>query len=292
MGERPESTAANRQKQFVLGVGAQRAGSSWIYKQFCHHPKVATGLMKEFHVWDAITVSACRDFLDRHTYSRDPAKKELRTHLQSDPNAYFDHFAELLESSIVLSTCDLTPEHAALSEETFLPIQDELAKRGIGIKVIFKLRDPFERCWSTVRMNRRNAALEGGLLPWAKGFVPEKLHLAINYRKERYRLATKYDVTLKRLYGLFQPERVHVGLFENMFTETELTRLEKFLGIEFEKGSEKVRANNTQKSMRIPVWLQRRIVKHSARVYDYCAEHYPQTRDHWPGAALLETIRA
>jgi hypothetical protein len=287
----PEAAGMGR-KTFILGLGAQKTGSSWLHRQLAAHPKARVGLMKEYHVWDAISVPAYRDFLGRDTFSRDPAQKALRTRLQADPEAYFDHFAELLATDGVTLTCDLTPGYAALPTEVLARIREGFARRDIAVKAVFQMRDPFERCWSSVRMAQRNAASERGLLPLSKGFVPEAMHLAINYRKPRFEHATNYVATLTHLAEVFAPDEVHVGLYETMFTPEGLATLETFLGVRFAPGAEDRPANVTQKSVSIPRWLRRRVVLHYAHVYEYCAQHYPETRDHWPGFPVLEAHAA
>lgn len=288
----PGADGICQKKTFILGLGAQKTGSSWLHRQLANYPHARVGLMKEYHVWDAIGVPSYRDFLGRDTFSRDPAQKTLRTRLQADPEAYFNHFAELLARDGVTLTCDLTPGYAALPAEVLARIRDGFGRRGIAVKAVFHMRDPFERCWSVVRMARRNAASEGGLKNRAKGFVPEALHLALNDRKPRFQHATNYAATLQALSRAFASEDVYVGIYETMFTPKQLESLGAFLGVTFATGAEGQRANATRKSAEIPLWLRRRVVQHYAHVYDYCAQHYPETRDLWPGFTILESYAA
>lgn len=274
-------------KTFILGAGAQKTGSSWLFRQISASPRAQVGIMKEYHVWDAISVPSYADFLGRDTFSRDPSQKALRTKLQAEPEAYFDHFAELLAPEGVFLTCDLSPSHAALPADVLARIRDGFDRRGINVKVVFQMRDPFERCWSAVRMARRNAASERGVLATAKGYVPEALHLAINYRKERFQHSTDYVATLTRLAQVFAPRNVYVGLYETMFKPESLASLGAFLEIDFVPGSEDRKANASQKFTDMPLWLKRRVVRHYAHVYEYCGHHYPETRALWPGFSLL-----
>lgn len=39
-------------RTFVLGIGAQKAGTTWLYKQLAQCPGFATGLEKEYHIRD------------------------------------------------------------------------------------------------------------------------------------------------------------------------------------------------------------------------------------------------
>ena len=42
------------QKTFVLGVGAQKAGTSWLHHQLASRADTDFGFLKEYHVFDVI----------------------------------------------------------------------------------------------------------------------------------------------------------------------------------------------------------------------------------------------
>ena len=41
------------EKVFILGVGCQKGGTTWLHKQLDKHPNVNMGFTKEYHVFDA-----------------------------------------------------------------------------------------------------------------------------------------------------------------------------------------------------------------------------------------------
>ena len=41
-------------KTFILGVGAQKAGTTWLHRQFKKNATFNLGHRKEYHVFDAI----------------------------------------------------------------------------------------------------------------------------------------------------------------------------------------------------------------------------------------------
>jgi len=49
------------------------------------------------------------------------------------------------------------------AQKVFKSIQDGFERRGVTLKVIFLMRDPIQRCWSAVRMRRRNARAAGNV---------------------------------------------------------------------------------------------------------------------------------
>lgn len=43
-------------KTFLLGVGAQKAGTTWLYDYLNDHPQTDMGLYKEYHLFDNLHV--------------------------------------------------------------------------------------------------------------------------------------------------------------------------------------------------------------------------------------------
>ncbi len=41
-------------KIFILGVGCQKGGTTWLYHQFAKHSSIDMGDVKEYHVFDAL----------------------------------------------------------------------------------------------------------------------------------------------------------------------------------------------------------------------------------------------
>lgn len=41
---------------FLLGVGTQKSGTSWLYTQLQKSPETNMGLLKEYHIWDALFI--------------------------------------------------------------------------------------------------------------------------------------------------------------------------------------------------------------------------------------------
>lgn len=42
----------DKKRTFILGLGHQKCGTSWLHKYLCHSDQFAEGYSKEFHVWD------------------------------------------------------------------------------------------------------------------------------------------------------------------------------------------------------------------------------------------------
>lgn len=150
-------------KIFVLGVGCQKGGTSWLNRYLRLHPSSKLGIMKEYHVFDALYVKGCGNwYLNAVKNADTDGKSKLRTQLIEDSEAYFDYFANLLETSGKAFTADITPSYAGLPTHALKLIKEGFEKRGITVKVVFLMRDPFERVFSYCRKGIRNNKLNYG----------------------------------------------------------------------------------------------------------------------------------
>ena len=150
-------------KTFVLGAGAQKSGTTWIWNYLNSRADTDMGFAKEYHIFDAITLEGPILFREK---AEERAKILInrgfdgwknktglkRLAFMSDPSLYFDYFvARLCQEGVVL-TGDITPSYSGLSAETFQEILDGFTSRNVEVKPFFLLRDPVDRLQSAIRM--------------------------------------------------------------------------------------------------------------------------------------------
>lgn len=110
-----------------LGIGAQKAGTTWLHTQLARHPQVRFAPMKEVHFWD----------------------KEFKRG--------YDWYASLFpEPSDEYRCGEITPAYAILPPSTIREIKDTYP----NVKLFYILRDPIERAWSAALMALRNADMK------------------------------------------------------------------------------------------------------------------------------------
>lgn len=270
-------------KTFLLGVGAQKSGTTWVHRWLEGSEGVRMGPFKEYHVWDAATLDACRDFR-RPLWSRG-AQNRLQALMQRVPYVYFEHFRRLLDAPDVRLTADITPSYSGLSADTFKRIRAGFRRRGIAVKVLFLMRDPVARSFSAARMlsdKENRLAAEAG----RPATTSAEDWLDRNLQAEYMRLRSDYPATLSALHAAFRPDEIHTEFYETMFTPDGLDRLSRFLGVtaDPEKAAQRV---NEGRPAPLPPELAERAARHFAPVYDWAARTYPQTRDHWSGFSYL-----
>jgi hypothetical protein len=216
-------------KTFILGVGCQKGGSSWLHGFLRTLPGADLGFLKEYHIWDALHVSHCAIFRqmtfnwqspvdDTPTWPPLADEKQVRLlrSFYEDVANYFSYFSTLLAHSDL--TGDMTPAYALLPSSVYRQIREGFAARGVTVKVIFLLRDPVERICSHVRASRNHA-------------VDANEDLLTRYRRLDVQARTHYEATLRNLEEVFPPDLVHCELYERLFTEQAVRRLCEFLGV-------------------------------------------------------------
>lgn len=101
-----------------LGIGAQKAGTTWIYEQLLRHPEIQFPAGKEIH------------FFDKHTERGQ------------------DWYVNLFEGEGACKRGEITPAYAFLDIQTIRQIY----AINPELKIIYSLRHPIDRAWSGALM--------------------------------------------------------------------------------------------------------------------------------------------
>ncbi|MGO1120750.1 sulfotransferase [Rhodovibrionaceae bacterium A322] len=114
-----------------LGIGAQKAGTSWLFQQLRQHPQVAFPGGKEIHFWDQ--------------------KKHKGL------SWYREIFQRPDEGSngLPIRRGEITPAYAGLPEAVIA----EMARHFPDLKLLYLLRNPIDRAWSSAEMARMRSEL-------------------------------------------------------------------------------------------------------------------------------------
>jgi hypothetical protein len=167
--------------KFLLNVGAEKAGTSWLYNYFDNHP--------QFHSIGKELNALQRDDLVPTTDLNIP------TIFKKDIKQYFQYFSRLNKVS-----GDFT-HYEGSTENIFRLIKDGFMQYDIEVVPLYIMRDPAERAWSAWNM------LSGGsvqMAPAAK-FVMDNI------------LSCKYKETIEALDCVF-PKPLYF-FYEEFFTQ-------------------------------------------------------------------------
>jgi hypothetical protein len=278
-----------RQKTFLLGLGCQKGGSTWLYDYLHRLPDCNFGLAKEYHTFDARHLESFRWFHTRnlHRLTRALDKKQRHRFLPTwsldrsidrlsrkitfcdDPTLYADYFDALWKGDPAARVVgDITPGYAALQPEHFREIKTLLESRGFEVKAVFLMRDPVERCYSAVRSPFERRINRGAVVD-TMALLEEK------FATPEFECRTRYETTVTALESVFAPDRLFFALYESFFCMEEIRRLNRFLGIGGDpQPNLKRRVNASRRSVDVPQGLASRIFAHYHPTYDFCAGRF------------------
>lgn len=264
------------EKTFLLGIGAQKAGTSWLHGYLSSRRDIFMSPLKEMHVFDVkyrpdimsdIDLKSIQS-LAQELKDADVEKVRQSRTLQAlidrvrtiyDPFAYVGHFARNAGPETRLYG-EITPSYALLPEAGFAEIARLFPRR----KIVYLLRDPVERFLSHLRMETSRG--------WVEGTPAELFERALD--QPAYVERTLYHETYARLLRVFSPEEVFIGFYETLFCDEEIGRLCRFLGIPFIAGRYEVRVNESPPEAGIDARLLSRAREQFAPVYDFCRREF------------------
>jgi len=263
-----------KNKTFILGVGAQKAGTSWLHNYIQKSPVANMGPLKEYHFWNLYFVP---DHKKRSFLKKKPAEmnsEEFLRYQMFTINYYYESFFCSLINDGFKITGDITPHYSKLQEEEFSFIKARLEKFGFHVKVIFLMRDPFERLWSNIRMERN-------LYTTIDNDLSDSEAIKLHFRSNRWMLDSMYHTQVFRIDSVFKKEDIYYGIFEEMFEEENIRKLSDFIGMKHVPGLGDQVVNQTIKSDEVNLSIKKEVCLAYKNVYRYCYERFPQTRNFW-----------
>ena len=198
----------------------------------------------------------------------------LRFCMQEHDGFYECYFNSLLNSGAEL-TGDITPEYSLLSSDDFLKLRKKIEYTRAEIKCVFLMRDPIERCWSATRHAKRQ-----GWKNWDVGQSDEQ-SLMERFSTKQFENRTRYELICERLRSVFSDEELYFGIYETMFTDSEIERLSAFLNLPVKYEHRDKQSNQSPKTDKISNELREKIRRHYAETYDYCFENFEAAKLAW-----------
>ncbi|TCO72515.1 sulfotransferase family protein [Rhodovulum euryhalinum] len=228
----------------LFGVGATKAGTTWLHRYLAGHPDCHLRSIKELHYFDALEegrVTRVREELDeeRARLAARPvpanrARAEARANRIGDladwsaaladgsEAAYLDYLSNGRGTRRLVA--DITPAYALLPVARL----KRMAAMASDVRFIYLLRDPVDRLWSHVRMIARTRANPGEAIGPRAGRI-----LARVLAGEETHIAKRgdYCAVLTRLWAAVDPTRLCLSFYEELFSQASVDRLCAFLGI-------------------------------------------------------------
>ncbi|WP_233416891.1 sulfotransferase family protein [Halovulum marinum] len=269
-------------RTFLLGVGAQKTGTSWLYRYLAEHPEAFMPMIKELHVFDAhfrpdwfgrYDRSFPRRLVQALDRQRARGQAQLtgralqlldRALIGEDIRRYPDLFRALPGPARL--TGDITPSYAVLDAGHFRQIRQLLTDAGLKPRVVFLMRDPVERVWSATRMWGRKHGIDDA----------EQLRAAALAQLDRpEELArSRYDHTVAALEAAFPAEELFFGFYETLFCDPSVRALCAHLGIRYLPGDYGRTINASPRPAELLPAQAQLIRRALAPVYEFCETRF------------------
>ena len=226
---------------YFIGIGAQKAGTTWLANYFIKHHEVCFSPIKELHHFDAKFVSQNKYFdkvfinrLKREVKALSYENFDLRNskiirsllyrvEMVNNSNAYLEYFDWLNSNGIFKISGEITPAYSLIGEKGF----DYMNRMISNIKVIFLMRNPIDRHWSNLKY-----------LKDKRGFDPYN-EFRSSFQDFQYIERSNYKSTLKCLKSIFSPSQLYIAFYEDLFSadksERTVSSLCNFLNISYIK---------------------------------------------------------
>lgn len=224
-----------------LCIGAQKAGTTWLYKNLRHHREIWLPPIKEIHYFDHFLY---HQFPFSKDFNRDGIwfKRFKKMWIQQfklllrgrcDFQVWkwgikfffktrtLDWYSSIFEPGKGRRTGDITPAYSTLSLNEVAYVKKVLP----GAKIVFFMRNPIDRAWSSARMalKREDGNWGTDIESFALKIINSQFQL----------LRGNYLRTLKNWQSYYSKECFFIGFFEELSAcpEDLLLRLYKFLGV-------------------------------------------------------------
>lgn len=279
---------------FVLGVGAQKAGTTSLFDQLEKNRAFKTLGGKELHYWDsAVSLkqqnirneAGVQAFFQNKTAPSGFASETHHEYFQRIERREHSGFRRVLGRPSLLA--DITPAYSGLPRFVFNEIANQLERRKIDYRVVYLLRDPVDRMSSAVNMNlhrikKGEQKSEG--VSWDRDIDKIFLEYASSWSCQ---FRTRYELTLDNLYASFPSELVFVRFLEDLGGSKQNESLAKFLDIPARslRSDEQSRRGKYLVSPSPEARMQ--MAQFYEGTYRGVRDRFPHVETIWPGYRLL-----
>jgi hypothetical protein len=164
-----------------VGIGAQKAGTTWLYSHLERHPDIVFPRRKEYHFWNT---------------------------WNGKINGHFSDFcSDFSDDSSNLKYGDFTPAYSILPIERIRWLQ----AFEPDVKIIYILRNPIDRAWSAAKMMLKRAQLVRDEA--SDQWFLDVINSAASIKR------SDYETCLRNWYRVFSKEQILILRFDEIVTD-------------------------------------------------------------------------
>ncbi len=267
-----------------LCVGAQKAGTSWLYRQLEPHPDFWMPPVKELHYLDNLNRTK-RHRAPRAKDERDVCFLESIKDLSTRSHIDLDSYGRLFCHKGPLLSGDISPAYSTLADE----IIERVVNHFPNLKVVFLARDPVERAWSQLSMGVRLGMISPFDPTDAEEVIRNLLNPGVLVRSHPSKIVARWKRYVR-------PENFRVYFFDDLKENpAELRRsILLFLGGDPDKPSGKKKPHENSDASGDKLRLTAKVRDRMARFFEQelkaCASELEGRAKSWParyGFSLL-----
>lgn len=251
-----------------LCIGAQKAGTTWLHENLSLQPQIWLPPVKEIHFLDHPSPSLAKRLFGKpshHRLAREHFRQTAKDWLacKSGPEELslaaliafgrrdWDWYQRMFDAAGSRVSGEICPGYARMEEDAI----GKLARKRPDLKIIYLLRDPVDRAWSSLAMHFRKN--DGELI---SDISPEDVLERLRYAKTFAHCA--YDRNISAWRRHFPDDQFYFGFFDRIRAEPEklLADILAFLGVSSAVASRQASAPvNSGKGERMPAAIEHSI---------------------------------
>ncbi len=224
-----------------VGIGAQKAGTTWLYSRLLEQEQFSLLPVKEIHFFDRDKKYPSPDFLSIESplerakdanWTKHQIKmfanrllkgqlSQLKWQLKWDLGKYDEQWYRSLFRNLEGIKGEITPSYSILEEEDIRNLKDTCGEP----KIIFLMRDPIDRAWSSFRFSRN--------LPRGIKTSFDDIDGIISYMDNPSQdLRSNYIKTIEQYSTVFEKDKILLGFYDAVIEQPEnlLKQIVSFIG--------------------------------------------------------------
>jgi hypothetical protein len=224
--------------RLLLGIGAMKAGTTWLYANLSAHPEIFFSREKEIHFFSHINKK-----YELNNRLRIRHLNNAMRQLESEQNIvqarqalawYYSYLSPEITDSWYFNLfrewsgqaycADFSNTYAFLDEEGWSAVR----RICENVKILYVLRDPAQRLWSHIKFHARFAGEQHDFATWSeerfRSYIEANDHLM---------LPGRYAFTVEMLRKMLNPTEYLLLYLDEFATQPEqaLQKIESFLQI-------------------------------------------------------------
>jgi hypothetical protein len=265
-------------KIFILGLGHQKCGTTWLYEYLSQNSNFNGGFTKEYHIWDALDIPFLKSNRISLRRAIQQSAVQKRRFAMQTLNPYYFYYFNSLFSETVSVTADITPSYSGLGERRLAYIKERFSRLGVSVKAVILIREPVSRIKSAVKFNLSRKEYNEGINHGETNFDRALMQY---YKSPHCTIRTQYQNIIRAAHNVLGEDNIYVGVYETMFEPDNIIRLSNFCGVEPYVNYASIYVNKTISSEDNYNGIDKEIKLYYQDTYDFCIDRLPELERLW-----------